>query len=139
MNQRDADDELADPKTESSTRTIRLHRETIQGLDRHQGDQRALAERYDWRWSVDTPVVGTRFGTAIRQENYRRSLAIACQRAEIAEITPYELRHTAITHQIDAGRTAGQIADWAGTSEVMIYAHYRHRLREIVEIDALDY
>lgn len=35
--------------------------------------------------------------------------------------------------------TASQVADWAGTSEAMIYEHYRHKLREIVEVDPLDY
>jgi hypothetical protein len=31
------------------------------------------------------------------------------------------------------------VADWAGTSERMIYKHYRHKLREVVEVDPLDY
>ena len=139
VSQRDADDELADPKTEGSTRTIRLHPDASDLLAQHKADQRALSERYDWLWSNQTPVISTRFGSAIRQENYRRSLAIACRRAGMAEITPYELRHTAITHQIDAGRTASQVADWAGTSETMVFAHYRHRLGEIVEVAPLDY
>ena len=139
VNQRDADDELADPKTEDSIRTIRLHAEATDLLTCHQANQQALSERYDWRWSNQTPVISTKFGTTIRQENYRRSLATACRQVGIAKVTPYELRHTAITHQIDAGRTASQVADWAGTSEPMIYAHYRHKLREVVEIAPLDY
>lgn len=71
--------------------------------------------------------------------NYRRALREACARAGIPTITPYELRHTAITHQIESGRSASQVADWAGTSERMIYKHYRHKLREVVEVDPLDY
>ncbi|MCP4962594.1 MAG: hypothetical protein GY925_25415, partial [Actinomycetia bacterium] len=42
--------------------------------------------------------------TPVGQESYRRDLKAACRRAEVPEITPYELRHTAITHQIEAGK-----------------------------------
>jgi len=37
----------------------------------------------------------TSVGTAIRQENYRRSLRELCERVGVDLITPYELRHTA--------------------------------------------
>lgn len=55
-----------------------------------------------------------------------------CAAAKIEpHITPYELPHTAITLQADAGRTSWEIADWAGTSEAMISSRYRHRLRRL--------
>jgi len=41
---------------------------------------------------------------------------------------PYELRHTAITLQRQAGRDSAEVADWAGTSERMVNEIYRHRL-----------
>ncbi len=56
-----------------------------------------------------------------------------CRQVDIPAITPYELRHTAITYQIKAGWTANQVAEWAGTSVRMIYKHYRHKLAEISE------
>lgn len=46
-------------------------------------------------------------------------------------ITPYELRHTAITHQADPGWTSFEIADWVGTSEQMLSERYRQRLRRV--------
>lgn len=46
-------------------------------------------------------------------------------------ITPYELRHTAISMQADAGRLSREIADWAGTSEAMVSRVYRQRLRRV--------
>lgn len=139
VNQRDADDELVDPKTVGSTRTIRLHPETIDLLRAWRTAQRQKADRYRWIWSESRPVLSTRYGSPIAQDNYRTSIEVVCRRARVATITPYELRHTAITHQIEAGKTASQIADWAGTSEVMIYKHYRHKLREVVDVEPLDY
>jgi integrase len=68
---------------------------------------------------------------AITREIFARSLKLLCQKADISPApTPYELRHTAISHQADAGRTSWEIADWAGTSEAMISSRYRHRLRQ---------
>ena len=136
VTQFDADDEHVDTKTVGSTRTIRLHPETVDLLDRWRKAQR----RGQGVGSVDDGlVVATRRGGPIQQSNYRRALREACARAGIDAITPYELRHTAITHQIESGRSATQVADWAGTSERMIYKHYRHKLREVVEVDPLDY
>jgi pimeloyl-ACP methyl ester carboxylesterase len=87
---------------------------------------------YSWRHQLDAVASAGYRGVALDMRE-------ACARAGIDAITPYELRHTAITHQIESGRSATQVADWAGTSERMIYKHYRHKLREIVEVDPLDY
>lgn len=74
-------------------------------------------------------IVTTGRGTPINWNNYRRSLRELCLKAEILPpITPYELRHTAISHQADQGHSSWQIADWAGTSERMIGERYRHKL-----------
>lgn len=139
INQRDADDELVGTKTDDSTRTIRLHSEALDLLTRWRATQRQKAERYSWEWTTSTAVITTRYGTTMRQENYHDSVTVACKQAGVDPITPYELRHTAITHQCESGKTASQIADWAGTSELMIYKHYRHKLQEIVDLDPLDY
>ena len=76
-------------------------------------------------------IVATRNGTPISQENQRRSLATLCERARVDPITPYELRHTALTQQVEAGHGVSNVADWAGTSEKMIFGHYRHKLRAV--------
>ncbi len=139
VTQFDSHDEFVDPKTVDSTRTIELHPETVedlQGWGKVQGRQRQKAGD---RWTERDLVVTTRNGTAISQENYRRSLRTLCDKLDIARITPYELRHTAITHQVDRNGSAGTVADWAGTSEAMIRKHYRHKLREVIRLEPPDY
>jgi integrase len=84
-------------------------------------------------------VMATRNGTPVGQENYRRDLKTTCRRADLPEITPYELRHTAITHQIEAGKDIVDVADWAGTSVQMIERHYRHKIRRVNRLDPPDY
>ncbi len=138
-NQFDSDDEFVDPKTVKSSRTIRLHPDTAVLLDAWratQGDNRGHAGD---RWSDQNLIVCTSVGSAIQKSNLQRMLTALCERAKIGRITSYELRHTAITHQIEAGNSASQVADWAGTSERMIYNHYRHKLREVNELLPLDY
>jgi hypothetical protein len=44
-----------------------------------------------------------------------------------------------LTHQVEARHPVSQIADWAGTSEKMIYQHYRHQLREVVDLRPPDF
>lgn len=46
----------------------------------------------------------------------------------------YDLRHTAITYQVEKGYPVHRIADWAGTSEPMIIDVYRHKLDEITDL-----
>jgi integrase len=139
VTQLDADDEFADTKTLKSTRTIRLHPETVELLERWSQTQAALREVAGDRWSDRDLVVSTRWGTAIDQGNHRRSIRELSRRLGFEDLTPYELRHTAITHQIEAGHPASVVADWAGTSERMIYQHYRHQLREVVELRPPDF
>jgi integrase len=59
-------------------------------------------------------------------------MRLLCISADVTPaITAYELRHTAISLQADAGASSWEIADWAGTSEAMISRIYRHRLRRV--------
>lgn len=59
-------------------------------------------------------------------------MRLLCARVGIdPPVTPYELRHTAVSMQADAGRSSWEIADWAGTSEAMVSRIYRHRLRRV--------
>ena len=134
VTQLDADDKFADTKTHKSTRTIRLHPEAVELLTAWQADQAALRAAAADRWSDRDLVVATRWGTAIDQGNHRRSIRELSRQLGFGDLTPYELRHTAITHQIEAGHPASVVADWAGTSERMIYQHYRHQLREVVDL-----
>ncbi|MFV0523542.1 MAG: hypothetical protein ACK5RL_03485 [Acidimicrobiales bacterium] len=61
-------------------------------------------------------------------------ITAACEEAAINRIVPYELRHTAITLQVDAGHEAWEVADWAGTSVRMVEDVYRHRLHTVAAL-----
>lgn len=134
VTQFDSNDEFVDTKTTQSTRTIMLHDETLALLDEWRADQLRQTTRAGDRWVARDLVVATRWGTAINHNNHRRSIKESAVTAGIEPVTPYELRHTAISHQIEAGYSASQVADWAGTSERMIYMHYRHKLRDVVDV-----
>ncbi|MGH1493649.1 MAG: tyrosine-type recombinase/integrase [Acidimicrobiales bacterium] len=137
--QLDADDQFVCTKTEQSTRTLRLHPETLDLLRAHHEGQAVRRGKTGDDWIARDLVLTTRRGTAINNDNHRRSLTTLCAKVGIDPVTPYELRHTAITHQIEAGRSVSQVADWAGTSERMIYKHYRHKIREVIDLEPLDY
>lgn len=139
VTQFDSTDEFVDPKTVDSTRTIELHPEAIQMLRLWLDEQELLRQRAGDRWQDRDLVITTRYGTAINKDNYKRSIQRLCRSARIPTITPYELRHTAITHQVDAVGSAAPVADWAGTSELMIWKHYRHKLRDVVRLAPPEY
>lgn len=53
-------------------------------------------------------------------------------------ISGYDLHYTAISHQSDGQVPVYKIADWAGTSERMIWEVYRKRLKEVSEVSPID-
>lgn len=134
VTQFDSFDEFVDPKTVDSTRTIELHPETVDALDEWRTEQGLIRQRAGRRWAERDLVIATKWGTAIDKDNYKRSVETLCKQAAVPAITPYELRHTAITHQVEAAGSAAPVADWAGTSERMIWKHYRHKLRDVVQL-----
>ncbi|MEM7341991.1 MAG: tyrosine-type recombinase/integrase [Actinomycetota bacterium] len=130
-NQMNADDQLGPVKTKDSARTIRLDGTTLGRLNHWRTLQVAAAERAA-RWDNDAELIATsRTGTPIERNNFARSLHRLCERAGIEPIRPYELRHTAFSHQADRGRSSWEIADWAGTCERMISDVYRHQLAQV--------
>lgn len=137
--QLDSEDEFVDTKTTKSTRTIRLHPEALKLLELRKVEQHEQQRRAGSRWSGRGLILSTSVGTAIQRSNLQRLLTDLCEEVGVDRITAYELRHTAITHQIEAGHSASQVADWAGTSERMIYKHYRHKLRELSPMPPVDY
>ncbi|MEM7026410.1 MAG: tyrosine-type recombinase/integrase [Pseudomonadota bacterium] len=81
-------------------------------------------------WTEQDFIAVGATGQPIGRESFAIAMRSLCEEADITpHVTPYELRHTAISQQADAGRTSWEIADWAGTSEAMISSRYRHRLR----------
>ena len=111
-------------------------------------DQRTADRLRGWRAEASAPfgepAEGTYVASAngsvpIGREALAKSLRYLCAQVSLSpHVTPYELRHTAISHQADIGRTSWEIADWAGTSERMISSRYRHRLRRISSLRPAD-
>ena len=132
-------DDPDDVKTDESLRMIRLDGITVTRLSEWYVTQARSQHRTSERWTDLDLVVSTRYGTPINRNNLLRSVKRLCEKAELASpIVPYELRHTAISHQADAGRSSWDIADWAGTSQRMIAETYRHQLREISSLTPAD-
>jgi len=126
-------DTLTATKTKRARRTVPIDDQTAECLT--DWAQRQEVRRVD-RSNPPIPglVLTTRHGTPVNRNNLRRTAAAVANRAGIESIVPYELRHTAITLQIDAGHDTWQVADWAGTSERMIEEVYRHRLSRVATL-----
>ncbi len=120
------------PKTKKSARSLHLDDVSVARLSAWQAEQAALRAIARDAW-VDLDIVAsTARGTPVDRHSFARSLRGLCVRCDInPPIGPYELRHTAVTMQADAGNSSWEIADWAGTSEAMISEVYRHRLQRL--------
>jgi integrase len=67
--------------------------------------------------------------------NMRRELRAACVAAGVPVVSPNELRHSCASYLSDQGVSHAQIADLLGhTTTRMVDTHYRHRLREVVDV-----
>ena len=120
------------PKTKKSARSLQLDEATVARLRAWQSKQVELRKTARNAWADLDIVASTARGNPVDRHSFARSLRALCDRCDIEPpISPYELRHTAITMQADAGHTSWGIADWAGTSEAMISDVYRHRLTRI--------
>lgn len=122
-------------RVRNAARTIGLDEMTIERLRTWNDDQQLLKAKAGPLW-IDLDVVATTArGTQIDRHSWARSVRQLCSAVGIdPPIDPYELRHTAISLQADAGRSSFEIADWAGTSEEMISRVYRHRLKRVADL-----
>jgi site-specific recombinase XerC len=117
------------PKTPEADRILKLGPDTVARLEQWQAKQSELRAVAGAAWTDHGLVATTGVGTAVGFRNLQRSLTDLSVDLEIAPAAAaYELRHTAITRQCEAGYTTREIADWAGTSERMIIEVYRHKL-----------
>ncbi len=125
-------DERTAPKTKKAARTIKVDEQTIDRLKLWRDEQNELRAAARSAWVDEGLVATTAVGSPIDRHSLARSLRLYCSTVGIEpSISPYELRHTAISMQADAGHSSWEIADWAGTSEAMISDVYRHRIRRI--------
>ena len=137
--QLDRQNRRTSPKTKKAARTIQLDGTTVGRLKVWQDEQRELRAKAGAGWHELDIVASSSQGQPVDRHSLARSLRLLCRHAGIDPcITPYELRHTAISMQADAGRSSWELADWAGTSEAMINRVYRHRLRRVSVVLPVD-
>lgn len=137
--QMDEHDDPDDAKTRDSMRSIRLDQQSAYRLADWFATQDEFRRRFSDRWQERDLVITTRYGTPINRNNLLQSVKRLSAKAGFeSPIVPYELRHTAISHQADSGRSSWEIADWAGTSERMISETYRHQLKGISGLTPAD-
>ncbi|MCP4968380.1 MAG: tyrosine-type recombinase/integrase [bacterium] len=128
------DNELVKVKTKRSFRTIRVDPVTIDRLADWRRHQETAEHSAGVAWAGNELglVATTALGTPVNQRNVHRTLGLASRKAGIdPTVSGYDLRHTAITFQIEKGIPVHRVADWAGTSERMIWDVYRHLLNEV--------
>ena len=119
------------PKTSGAPRLLQLDNETMMFLTRWSDEQAGARHAAGPAWAETGLIATTGLGTAIDYGNVQRALVKLCGKVGISPpVSHYELRHTAISFQAEAGYSAWQIADWAGTSERMIADVYRHKLTD---------
>lgn len=119
-------------RAHNSSRTIRLDRQSVDRLESWREEQDQLRHAAGRAWQEQGLVASTAMGTPIDRHSFARSMRFLSKRLDLdPAITPYELRHTAISLQADTGANGWEVADWAGTSEAMISRVYRHRLRRL--------
>lgn len=124
----------------NAARTIGIDGTTIERLKLWADDRSALRADARSAWTELGFVAVGAIGQPIGREAFAIAMRSLCADAGIQPYaTPYELRHTAISLQADAGRTSWEIADWAGTSEAMISSRYRHRLRRVSRLLPVDW
>ena len=129
MNRRD---ERTAPKTRKAARTIPIDGGTVDRLKLWRDEQAEMRATARNAWVDQGLVATTAVGSPIDRHSLARSLRLYCSKVGIEpSISPYELRHTAISMQADARHSSWEIADWAGTSEAMISDVYRHRLGRV--------
>ncbi|MCP5034990.1 MAG: site-specific integrase, partial [Actinomycetia bacterium] len=133
--------QLVKVKTKRSFRTIRVDAVTMKRLANWRCQQSEAEEVAGFAWAGNELelVATTAVGTPVNQRNVHRTLALASRKAGIdPAVSGYELRHTAITLQIEKEIPVHRVADWAGTSERMIWDVYRHLLSEVTDVGPSD-
>ena len=124
------------PKTKKSARSLQLDETTTSRPPASTGRTMQVRQRSSGPGAPGRTstliVAATARGNPSRPSLVRQVAQAPLRRGGIdPPISPYELRHTAITMQADAGHSSWEIADWAGTSETMIADVYRHRLLSV--------
>lgn len=131
---------LVAPKTRRSRRTVPIDDRTVELINAWSAAQEEKRTAAGQRWSNPHGLLVTsRYGSPYDASNLRKSLWRRCGMAGLDDYLPYELRHTAITFQLDQGAEMWEVSDWAGTSERMIELIYRHRTSRVSKLAPLPF
>lgn len=115
-------------------RAVHLPDSVIADLKRHRGAQARQRLLVGEVWEDLDLVFANEIGGLVDPANLRRSIAALCESAGTDRITPYELRHTAISLLNDGGVPIEHLADLAGHKDARTtMAVYRHRLSQVVD------
>jgi integrase len=114
---------LKEPKTESSRRSVRVSRATMDALNAHR--QRQLAEG---AYRADGPVFCNRRGGLMHKSNvYTLSFYPAVKRSDLAGLRFHDLRHTAATLMLLNGINVKAVAATLGHKDAYmtlnVYSH----------------
>ncbi len=94
-------------KATNAARTIPLDQTTVDRLKAWREEQADLRTTAGPAWQDLDVIASTAFGTPVDRHSLARSMRLLCKKVGIdPPVTPYELRHTAISRQADAGRSA---------------------------------
>lgn len=123
---------LGDVKTSTSKRSITLTDTAVSALRAHRTRQLEQRLHLGAAWQDHDLVFASEVGTPWEPPNFRRALRRIGDQVGIDVITPYELRHTAVTLLSNSGVPAEHIADLAGHRDTrMVERVYRHRTKTI--------
>lgn len=132
------DGTLKESTKTGKVRTLRMPAETVDVLRAHrkaQIEERLLmGARWPTRWA-DLAFVSQE-GTPVDDANMRRMVSRWATEAGIeGTVTPYDLRHTALTRLREMGASRDDLVDIAGHETTrMIDLHYVHRDQLVVDV-----
>lgn len=124
---------LAEPKTASSRRRLRLPAEAVDALTRQKIAQEADRRTAGSAWrNTQKLVFTTEVGSPLDPSNVRRAMRAMADRAGIEHLHPHLLRHAAASLLSAAGVPIEDISDTLGHRSVTVTAEiYRHPIAPV--------
>ncbi|MFE4569081.1 site-specific integrase [Paenibacillus chitinolyticus] len=123
----------AGAKTISGVRPIKVDRETMEFLRKHQRRTKEVKFQNQLVYKDHGLVVSTSLGTPVSQRNITRSFDRIIKLAGVRKIRFHDLRHTHVTFLIKNRETPQVIAErlgWSDTRMIDNYAHIRPDIQE---------
>ncbi len=123
------------PKTNGSTRTLKMSVQLISALHQHSKYQQRQREIASELWQDYDLVVATEIGTPVDPSNTRRAMNEFCANAGIGHWSPNELRHSFASLMSLSGAPMEEVADAMGHVDTRMTSQvYRHNLKSVVDV-----